>query len=1026
MTHPQKDQATRSGRHRARPSRPGTPLRRRLTAAGVASLLLTVLIPLVAKGDTPPAGSNGSVGRILQRTWIGFYQIPGIDGPVVCGHNGDGSWYPDTPYSAGTVVASSGDGAAVAWLLQQYADTTDPNSAAAIDAVNSRYGSNTGGLDDYNIAEANQLGGLVDSMLATGRHNAGPYTVTITGLVTAGTGHFDTTYSATVHLRSADGAGEPNQLVTLTGHNAHLVTPTVRTNALGDATFQYSVPASASPNFSIDAAASYPVLTRYAYLGGQGPNLPQDVVGYTTRAVTGAGAGAVDPYLSAITFIKYTTGDPAKKPVAGAVFAVTDLTQNRALGSITSQATPVSLAGADINAGDTLRFVETKAPPGHYSSGTTIITIPANAPDNYQVQIANPTIPTLRLTTQVNTAIASTSTVLTDTVTIAGNDGEDGTGTGYLLGPIQPGDTATDCTSITDEQWANAPLAGTFTYQIDGSVTSGNGTHFISATSTNHGPGCYGWQQHVVLTPSGATGDSTPTDPGETTLVLAPQVTTAINTPEGTVGSYLSDTLTVTGTHGRQVQVTGQLMQTAPDYIGRQPTCLSRPGQWDHPSLFATVQPFTVTGDGTTPVPGRYLTTSLACYSFTYQLKVILTATSSTTVTLPAGDPTETALASVPTITTTVSADTVNPASAVADAIKLTNLHLAAGDTATLRSWYLGNETTLPAGPAGASNPCLPQAIRDQLPPDGQPAAAGCTPTGWDTTAIAATPPTITVTGDGTYDTDPIITPTQPGYGTFVQTLTYNGVTVLITPPAEPGEVVHVAAPDIATIASNTPVDDAGTASVSDTLTVTGLHLQPGDHATVTAQILTAPPGPDGCASIDWDNADHDGTPTTLDVAADGQYTTAAVSVPAGCHSFFETLAINGQHVTTGAEQPGQPTETLLLTPAPPVTPTPTPTPTSSSPSPSTSPTPTPSKSSTPASTVPAPTTTPPTHQPPASTPAAPNTQRPDPKAAGGGSHRLAYTGTPIAAELLLAVLVLGAGAVLLTVSRRRTRRPTH
>src|SRR6185437_14231782 len=117
---------------------------------------------------------------------------------------------------------------------------------------------------------------------------------------------------------------------------------------------------------------------------------------------------------------------------------------------------------------------------------------------------------------------------------------------------------------------------------------------------------------------------------------------------------------------------------------------------------------------------------------------------------------------------------------------------------------------------------------------------------GWDNTAIAATPAAIGVTGDGTYLTDPIITPAQPGYGTFLQALTYNGVTVLITPPAEPGELVHVAAPDIDT--------SAGTASLSDALSVTGLHLQPGDHAEITAQILTAPPSPGGdCSGIDWD-----------------------------------------------------------------------------------------------------------------------------------------------------------------------------
>ena len=207
--------------------------------------------------------------------------MPGISGSVVCGHNGDGSWYPDGPYSAGQVAATSGDGGAVAWLLDHYAATTDPTTAAAIDAINSRYGSNDGGLDDYNIAIGAGLGGTINTLLAGGRDNAGPYAVSITGLVTAATGHFNTTYTAAVHVRSASGSPITGKVVTLTGHGAHLFTSSVTTNRAGDASFQYSVPSSVpSPNFTIDAATTVPVLMRYSYLGPSAPHMPQDVVGF--------------------------------------------------------------------------------------------------------------------------------------------------------------------------------------------------------------------------------------------------------------------------------------------------------------------------------------------------------------------------------------------------------------------------------------------------------------------------------------------------------------------------------------------------------------------------------------------------------------------------------------------------------------------------------------------------------------------------------------------------------------------------
>lgn len=1040
--HPLPWRGPRAGRHRL----PEPPRRQRggrrgwLAIAGVACLL-AVLIPLAAKGDTPPAGSNGSVGLVRNDTWIGFYQVPGIDGSVVCGHNGDGSWYPDGPYSAGQVVATAGDGAAVAWLLDHYQATTDPTTAAAIDAINSRYGSNTGGLDDYNIAISAGLGGSIDTLLADGRDNAGPYTVTITGLVTSASGHFDTTYTAAVHVRSANGSPIIGKPVTLAGHGAHLFTSSVTTGRTGDATFQYSIPSSvSSPNFSIDAATTVPVLVRYTYLGPVAPHMPQDVVGSGTRPVRVTAAGAVDPYLSALSFIKYTTGDPSRTPVAGAVFSVTDVTQGRLLGSITSQATPVSLAGANIMAGDTLRFVEPTPPPGHYSQGPVTVTIPADAPQDYQVAIGNPATPTPAISTQVATGLASVNTTLADQVTIAGDDGEDGTDTATLLGPLPP-DTSSSgggggpslagtvhtaaglrttaaaaadvCASITAAQWAAAPVVATYTAAVDGSVKGGNGTSTVTGTSiadSQTGPGCYGWRHHLVLSPSGAAADSGPSDPGETTLVMAPRATTSVNAVQASIGSYLTDTLTLSGSYGQPVQITGHVLSVAPQRDGRALDCpqpLS--GAWTQASTVAAIAPFTVAGDGPHPVPGRYLTTQPLCYSFTYQAVVSLDPNSadpsarSIPLTLPAGEPGETAMISAPTISTTASATTTSPATTVTDQIRISGLHLPAGDTAVLRAYYLGTEPILPTPGGNTTAPdCPPTAVLDTLPPDSRPSSAGCNPTGWDNTPIAATPAAITIGGDGTYTTDPITLPTQPGYGSWVETLTYNGVTVELTPPGIAAETVHTVTPQIATAATSTN-PAAGQAVLSDTLTVSGLQLQPGDQASISAHVLTAAGDGTSCDGVDWSVADHDGQPTTLDLPGDGHYQTSPVTLGLGCHSYYELLTINGRPVATDAEQPGQADETLLITPPGPPTPTPTP---SSTPTPSPSPSGGPTGTPTPATSSPR--------------PSVPAVSSPQPPSVAGGGHSLAYTGINTARPLALGLAGIGLGCLALLGSRRR------
>jgi hypothetical protein len=513
-------------------------------------------------------------------------------------------------------------------------------------------------------------------------------------------------------------------------------------------------------------------------------------------------------------------------------------------------------------------LLATLGTPGRGSAATSAPTRPHSG----RVQMTDSILPGLQVSGEENTSIGIGGTVLTNWVSISGDDGQDGTGSTWLLGPIQPAPGATDCTAITETQWDNGPGQESFTYSIDESTDAGNGRHWLSSVQMWR-PGCYAWQHHIQLNPSGATADTSPAITGETVLIVQPQPTATINTARATAGSYLSDTLTLAGTYGRPVQITGQLIQAAPGYISRVPSCTGVTGQWDSPTVVvATISPFTVTGDGEHPVPGSYQATTAACYSFTFHLTVLVARVGTASADVPAGASGGTALVDTPTITTT---------------------------------------------------------------------------------------------------------------------------------------------------ASSTPIDTAaGTAQLSDALTVSGLHLQTGDIATVTAQILSAQPGTNGCADADWANADHTGTPTNLNVPADGQYDTAPVSAHAGCHTFVETLSINGHPVTTGAEQPGQQTETLLISPALPPRPTPT---APGSAAATGTPTPTTSSSITGTGT-PTPTqTSPSTTSAAASVPAVNRTGRAQPPA-----PELASTGDTPTTALGAGLVALLGGAGLSWLGGRRPRRATR
>jgi hypothetical protein len=139
----------------------------------------------------------------------------------------------------------------------------------------------------------------------------------------------------------------------------------------------------------------------------------------------------------------------------------------------------------------------------------------------WTVLAQDPRIPVPQLATQVNAERVQIGAALSDVVTLAGDDGEDGVIQAVRYGPVPPPRSGR-CGDVTLAQYRSAPALRVQT-PVAGSVNHGNGTYTITGPVVRNA-GCYGWAETVTLQPSGVTATSPPTAPHEATLVVAPTV----------------------------------------------------------------------------------------------------------------------------------------------------------------------------------------------------------------------------------------------------------------------------------------------------------------------------------------------------------------------------------------------------------------------------------------------------------------------------------------------------------------------
>jgi len=130
------------------------------------------------------------------------------------------------------------------------------------------------------------------------------------------------------------------------------------------------------------------------------------------------------------------------------------------------------------------------------------------------VIVDDPPNPTSTVATQVTVDSGLPGTVLSDDVTISGDDGESGVISATLYGPVAP-PASNSCSDLTLAQWE---AGATQNFSVD---ITGNGTYTVTGPTATSA-GCYGWSDTVTLTPSSTTSSSPPTDPGESTSITVP------------------------------------------------------------------------------------------------------------------------------------------------------------------------------------------------------------------------------------------------------------------------------------------------------------------------------------------------------------------------------------------------------------------------------------------------------------------------------------------------------------------------
>jgi hypothetical protein len=343
----------------------------------------------------------------------------------------------------------------------------------------------------------------------------------------------------------------------------------------------------------------------------------------------------------------------------------------------------------------------------------------------WTVSAADPAIPTPRLATSMPVSQVVVGQRLTDHVIISGDDGEAGTLTARLLGPVMP--PASDLCSDLDLAAYTAAPSQVVTVPVEG-----NGLVLVPGPILTKA-GCYGWAETLRLTLSGATASSPPTAPHESAVVTTPHLRTRVSTQVLRPGGLLRDYVDVGGL-GSQPAV---LQATLYGPLTSPQGCLHLSATaWAGASV-AWVLTTSVNGDGVRAL-GPVRLTRTGCYTFAEALTP--DSTPQHTVHTRRGVATETSAVIAPTLYTSAAPHVVSASGGLVD-------HVTVRGT----SGQAGVVTGSLLGPVAAHGDSCARARWSDAPV---------------TAALAALP----IRGDGQYLTAPV-TVTKAGCYAFVETL---------------------------------------------------------------------------------------------------------------------------------------------------------------------------------------------------------------------------------------------------------------
>lgn len=228
-----------------------------------------------------------------------------------------------------------------------------------------------------------------------------------------------------------------------------------------------------------------------------------------------------------------------------------------------------------------------------------------------------------RLTTRTSAPVVGVGASITDSVTVTGladqAEAREGVGTVSvtLHGPLQP-PAGKDCSALTSKEWLAALRSGDLKSVSGGEFrVTGNGT-YTTAPVAVPAPGCWTWYEKLTVgepaTPRYVTDTIQSGEFGvakETTLAIAPAVSTLAHGQLTRSGTRLTDDVMVTGLVGTAGVVTGKLLGPVPRNASG--TCDGV--DWSKAAIAGTIPQLSVTGDGT------YTTAAITvaakgCYTF--------------------------------------------------------------------------------------------------------------------------------------------------------------------------------------------------------------------------------------------------------------------------------------------------------------------------------------------------------------------------------------------------------------------------